>query len=102
MIDLSPYFATLAGMAGLVVLVTGWINTNIFKWDGWKAQLLSWVVSIGLAFAGSWKGLGLFAETDVLWTILNGLGVGLIANGIYSADLVKTILEFIKARKPEA
>lgn len=97
-IDLSPYFATLAALAGLVVVVTGWLKTNLLKWDGWKAQALSWVLSIGLAFVGQWKGLGLFAETDVLWTVLNGLGVGLVANGIYSADLVQSILAFIKAK----
>jgi hypothetical protein len=98
MIDLSPYFTTLAGAASLVVLITGWVNTNVLKLEGWKAQVLSWVISVGLAFVGSWKNIGIFAEMDVLWTVLNGLCVGLVANGIYSADLVKTILEFVKAK----
>jgi hypothetical protein len=101
MIDLSSYFGSLAALAGLVVVITGWVNTHGLNLSGWKAQFLSWVISIALAFVGSLKGVGLFAETTVLWTILNGLGVGLIANGIFSIDLVKSLLEFIKA-KPAA
>jgi len=101
MIDLSSYFGSLAALAGLVVVITGWVNTNGLNLSGWKAQVLSWVISIALAFVGSIKGVGLFAETTVLWTVLNGIGVGLVANGIFSIDLVKSLLEFIKA-KPAA
>lgn len=98
MIDLSSYFGSLSAMAGLVILITGWVNTHGLNLKGWKAQLLSWGISIALAFVGSWKGVGLFAETSTVWTIVNGLGVGLIANGIFSVDLVKTLLEFLKAK----
>jgi len=101
MIDLSSYFGSLAALAGLVVVITGWVNTNALNLSGWKSQLLSWVISIALAFIGSIKGVGLFAETTVLWTVLNGIGVGLVANGMFSIDLVKSLLEFIKA-KPAA
>lgn len=98
MIDLSSYFGSLSAMAGLVVLITGWVNTYGLNLKGWKAQVLSWVISIALAFVGSWKAVGLFAETSLIWTVVNGLGVGLIANGIFSVDIVKTLLEFVKAR----
>ena len=98
MIDLSTYFANLAALAGLTVLVTGWLNTNVLKLSGWKSQLLSWAVAIGIAFVGKWKAVGIFADTDVLWTALQGLGAGLVANGIYSVELVQSLLEFIKAK----
>ena len=98
-IDLAPYFGSLLALAGLVTLVTGWLKTHLLKLDGWKAQVLTWVISVALAFVGQWKGLGLFAETDVLWTVLNGLGVGLVANGVYSVEIVQSILAFLKAKK---
>lgn len=102
MIDLSPFFVDLAGAAALVVLISGWINTNLIKLVGWQAQVLSWAVAIGVAFLGSWKNIGIFAETDVLWTILNGIGAGLIANGVYDVKIVQTILEFVKAKQSKA
>jgi hypothetical protein len=98
-IDLAPYFGSLLALAGLVTLVTGWLKTHLLKLDGWKAQVLTWVISVALAFVGQWKGLGLFSETDVLWTVLNGLGVGLVANGVYSVEIVQSILAFLKAKK---
>lgn len=99
MIDLSLYFGSLLMMATAVTLVTGWINTHVTGLTGKWAQLLSWGVSVGLAFVGSWKGLGLFADATVLDTILNGLGVGLIANGLFSVEFVQSLLSILKAKK---
>lgn len=99
MIDFSVYFGSLVMMASAVTLITGWINTHVAGLTGWKAQLLSWGVSVALAFIGSWKGLGLFQEADVLNTIINGVGVGLVANGIFSAEFVQQILTFLKAKR---
>jgi hypothetical protein len=102
MIDLSPHFATLASLSGLVVMITGWLNTHGLKLSGWKAQGLSWVISLAIAFLGAWKDVGIFAETDILWTVINGLAVGLLANGIYSVEFIKTVLEFVKAKPSSA
>jgi len=99
MIDFSTYFGSLMMMASAVTLITGWINTHVTQLSGWKAQLLSWGVSIALAFVGAWKGLGLFQEADVLNTIINGVGVGLVANGVFSVEFVQQILAFLKAKK---
>ena len=87
-------------MAAAVTLITGWVKTHaLTSINGTWTQLLSWAISIGLAFVGSQKGLGVFANTTVIGTVLNGIGVGLIANGIFSADFVQTILAFLKAKK---
>lgn len=99
MIDLSVYFGSLVATASAVTLVTGWINTHLVQLAGWKAQLLSWAVAIILALVGAWQDLGIFAEADLLSTILNGLGVGLVANGIFSAEFVQQALTFVKAKK---
>jgi hypothetical protein len=97
MIDLNPYFTDFASLAGLVLLLTGWLNTHLLKWSGQKAQILSWVLAIGLAAAAKWQGIGVFGESNWLWIALQGVGAGLIANGMYSVDVIKTILGVIKA-----
>lgn len=101
MIDLSTYFGSLMMMASAVTLITGWVNTKWTGFTGWKTQALSWAISIGLAFIGAWKGLGLFEEADIVNTILNGLGVGLIANGIFTVEYVQHILTFLQAKNPK-
>lgn len=98
MIDISSYFGSLAGAAGLVVILTGYINTKT-KATGFVAQLVSWLVAFGVAFVGQQKAIGVFADTNILWTAINGLAVGLIANGMFSIDLIQSVLVFIKAKK---
>ena len=101
MIDLSPYFGTLAAVAAVVLFVTGWVNTHLLKLSGWKLQALSWVLSGAVAFIGKWQGLGIFADTNILWTVLNAVGVGLVANGLYTAEAVQKVLELLKAKTPK-
>lgn len=98
MIDLAPYFGSLAAVAGAVVALSGWLKTYVIKVDGIKAQLLTWLISIGIAFLGQWQGLGIFAGGDILTTVLNGVGVGLVANGIYSIEAVQNVLVLVKAK----
>ena len=99
MIDFAPYFGTLAAVSALVVLVTGWIKTHVVKVDGLKAQALSWVVSGAIALVGKWQGLGIYADTNIVWTVLNAVAVGLVANGVYTLDVVQKLLALLKAKK---
>jgi hypothetical protein len=98
MIDLSPYFGTLTAVAALVLLVTGWVKTHLVKVDGWKANVLSWVVSGAIAFVGKWQGLGIFADSTIIMTVINAVAVGLVANGLYTIDVIQTILALLKAK----
>lgn len=98
-INLSEYFGTLAACAATVVLVTGYITTHILTAlnSTWK-QVVSWVVSVGLGFFAQVFDLGIFAGETVVGTVLNGLGIGLVANGLFDIPLVQTVLELIKAK----
>jgi len=98
MIDLAPYFGSLAAVAGVVMMLSGWLKTHVIKVDGIKAQLLTWLISIGIAFFGQWQDAGIFADSDILMTVLNGIGVGLVANGLYSIEVVQKVLELVKAK----
>jgi hypothetical protein len=99
MIDLGTYFGSLAAVAGVVMTLSGWAKTYVIKVDGFKAQLLTWLISIGVAFLGQWQNLGIFANADILTTVLSGVGVGLVANGLYSIEGVQNLLSLLKARK---
>ncbi len=102
MLDLSVYFTSITAMAALAVLITAWINAKIvreFVFLGLSSrQLVSWAVCIGLAFLGQWKALGLFADANTVWTLINGIGIGLVANGIFSIEFVQSILAFLKLK----
>lgn len=104
MIDISAYFLSLVAVAGLDTILTGWVTTQTPLKNAnrtWK-QVISWVIAILLAFVGQAKMLGIFADTNILYTILNGVGVGLIANGIFDVTIVQSILSFIGAAKKPA
>ena len=102
MIDLTPYFGSLAAVVGVVMLVSGWLKTHLIKVDGWKAQVMTWVVAGILAFVGQWQDLGLFADLSPLMTVLNGVAIGLVANGVYSLEVVQQVLELVKAKAVKA
>jgi hypothetical protein len=99
MLDLTTYFLTLSGLATASMFVTGWLNTNLFKiMNSTGKQIVSWVVAILISFVGMWKGLGLFAQADVVTTIITGVAVGLISNGIFDLKFVQALLELVKAK----
>ena len=100
MIDISSYFTSLTLLAALATIVSGYVNTHaLSNASSTMKQIASWVVAIGLAFVGSLKGLGIVADTSVLFTALNGLAIGLVSNGIFDVSLVQSVLEFIRAKK---
>ena len=102
MIDLTPYFGSLAAVVGVVMLVSGWLKTYVIKVDGWKAQVMTWAVAAILTFVGQWQDLGLFADLSPLMTVLNGVAIGLVANGVYSLEVVQQVLELVKAKAVKA
>ena len=99
--DVTSYFASLVGVAALSTLVVGFIK-KILNVTGIVAQIISWVIAIGLCFLGWALKFGLFANI-VLWyvPIIYGVAVGLVSNGIFSIDLVKAFLRLIKLEPPE-
>jgi hypothetical protein len=104
---------SLAGLSALVVVLT-----QIFKdwWNKsgkrWLNHLLSFITSIlcngaVLAIGLIW-GVGLYANFDVHafmpWFMIIGTtaGCGLVANGLWSYNFMKTFLEWLKLMpKPE-
>lgn len=99
-------FSTLGGLSTLTVCLTNIINKlfNI-QISGLKV-LISWIISILLSIFGLIFGLGLFLDYGTIYeinawvyTILTGIGLGFISNGIYDIKYVITLIDFIKLLK---
>lgn len=104
-INFKESFETFPALAALVLILTGWVSSLIIKlkWDvrlealtkGWK-QYLSWLLGIALAAAGYFLQWGLFVNVAWYYIFIYGIISGLIANGLFKWELLKTILEAIK------
>ena len=97
---LQPYFVSLSVLVPIVITISGYVNTAMNA-KGFTAQLISWVISIITSFLGHFLSVGIFQDLNVLFTIITGVLIGFVANGIFDTPLAKQILEKIKAYKPK-
>jgi hypothetical protein len=95
--DLLGAFATIGGMVTLTLLFTGWIKTTL-EFTGKWARWLSWAVAMLLSFAGWLLNLGIFQPVTWGVALIYGLGVGLVANGVFTSETVQKILALFKAQ----
>ena len=100
-IDISLFFGSLALVASLVTIVTGYINTKTNANTTIK-QITAWAVSLAVCFVGSFMHLGIFADMTIINTALNGIAIGLVSNGIFDLEFVQSLLTFIGAKKKKA
>ena len=101
-INFVEFFGTLAGfVAGVIGLTQILKNTLKIEKPFWK-RATAWIVSILGAIAGLVLQQGWFAEFGdiTMWqawikTVVVGFVGGLIANGTYSIEFVRPIVDFI-------
>lgn len=84
-------------LAGIVVPVSELLGGKLLKFDGTKARLLSWLVGVVLGLGAGFLG---FAP-DWMQGALAGFLAALVANGVFTMDQVKKLLEALKLRDPE-
>ncbi|AYJ74781.1 hypothetical protein phiFa_80 [Thermus phage phiFa] len=84
-------------LAGLVVPIAELIGGRLLKMDGDKARLVSWAVGVLLGLGSGAIGLA----PDLLQGGLLGFLAALVANGVFTIDQVKKLLEALKLREPE-
>ena len=100
--NIQNYFANLVGMAALSTLVVGVVK-KLVSATGFIAQLISWAVSIALCYAGWFLKLGLFETITLAYVpLIYGVAVGLVSNGIFNIEFVKTILRLFKLEPPKS
>lgn len=99
--DYTNLFFSIAGLVLLVQLVTGWVLKFVPSVNATIKQLLSWIVSCGLAYFGMQNGYGLFAGASLTETLAYGIGVAMVANHLYDAGTLDNILKlaFAKSKK---
>jgi small-conductance mechanosensitive channel len=88
---------TIAGVAAFTLVIAGYLKTW-FKLEGTWARWVSWIVAIGISFICYLLNLGLYETLSLPVTLVYGLGVGLVANGIFTAEIVQSWLEKIGAQ----
>lgn len=84
-------------LAGLVVPIAELIGGKLLKLDGNKAQLVSWAIGVLL---GAGAGALGFAPNP-LQGGMAGFLAALVANGVFTMDQVKKLLEALKLRESE-
>jgi hypothetical protein len=94
-----PYFVSLAAIVALVVLVASWINGKL-KTVWTMKQIVAWLVSMTLCFAGWFLGAGFLEGISVYMVLVYGLAAGLAANGIFDIILIQSFLKLIGLEKP--
>lgn len=94
---LTSFFTSLMIMSAAVVVLSEYA-TKFTKAEGGWARAQSWIISILLGIGGSWIDLGIFDGVEWGGGALIGAISALMANGIFTIDLIKTLLEKIGAR----
>lgn len=83
-------------LAAISVVICEYLS-KFTKVEGFSAQIQSWVVAIVVAFIANMLGYG-FESISLFTDLLNGLFVGLVANGLFDIPLIKSTLTWIHAR----
>jgi hypothetical protein len=87
----------IAVFAALVTVISGYL-TKLTKVGGTWAQVQAWVVSIALGFVAGYFGISIYAGLSWVPTVVWGMFVGLIANGLFDLSIIKKFLVAIKAK----
>jgi len=87
-LNLNQVFVSFGAMVPVVLFLSSWIKKIGNITGGW-ARVISWLVSICLAFVGRALNLGMFVDIQIWAVVVYGLCVGLAANGVFTIDFIK-------------
>lgn len=95
--DVTSLFNTLMIVSTLVIITNEWVS-GYTKVDGSLSRIQSWLISIILCIFATWINIGVFSEMDWKGGVVMGIISALVANGIFTIESIKDILETIKVR----
>lgn len=95
--DMMSFLNTIMILSGIVVVLSEWLS-KYTKLDGKWARLQSWVVSGLIGVSATWLNVGVFSDMDWKGGLIMGIISALVANGIFSIEMVKNLLTTIKVR----
>lgn len=96
---LIEFFYSYAGLVLLIQIITGWLLKTVPSIGKTFKQVISWVVAVGIAYVGKLYGFGLFADAGMVETIATGIGLGMVANYLYDAKTLESIIGIFFANK---
>jgi len=82
--------ALIAAITEVTELIKSFTGAN-----GTISKIISWSLGIVLAVIGNLMNLGIFENADWIWTLILGAAATLAANGLFTYDFVKMILNFL-------
>jgi hypothetical protein len=96
---LDLQYANFVLLAPFVALIAGWINAKVHV-EGWMARAVSWLVAAIAVAVGYFYDLGYLADLKPAECLLEAIGIGLMANGVFTIDAFKNFLHRAKATQP--
>lgn len=96
-------FSSLGSISAFNVIMSEYLITAL-KVDGkLMKQIVTWSSSMLLSLIGFIFGFGMFADYGTItsasgwiYTVITGVGLGLISNGIYEIDIIKNFIKGVK------
>jgi uncharacterized membrane protein YeaQ/YmgE (transglycosylase-associated protein family) len=95
--DVITLFNSIMALSALVIVGSEWLS-KYTKADGKWARLQSWAVAIILGIISTWLNIGIFNDMSWKGGAVIGIVSALVANGIFTMDMIKKVLETLKIR----
>ena len=83
-------YGSAAAFLVFVTTVSAYIN-NRYKFEDWKAFIVSWGIALPLVALGCYKDWGIFEAATLTDCILDAVLYSLAANGFFSVPSVKKL-----------
>lgn len=96
--DYDTVFLSLSAIVAVIPLVVEVVKGFFLSMKGGMAQVLSWVVGIGITMFGWWQQLGFLDGIEWYIALLYGLGSGLAANGIADTGLIEWVIGLFRRK----
>ncbi len=104
--DILNIIYSLSGLVAGVHIVANIIITQLVKkgvtLSSLATQIISWLISVALGFVWNYYSVGIFAGLSVVNTLIYGLLLGLLSNGIFDLTFIESILNAIGLKKKSA
>jgi|GEM_PF-4304165 len=97
---ISEYFISIPALAALVLLLTPVLKKLSFLVNV-NSQYISWGIAFLLSIVGWILNIGIYFNVEWMYIFIYGLASGLIANGLYDWQFIKSILVFLGLKTGE-
>jgi len=91
----GKWFVSLGTVALLTAFLATFVNGLLKITKNFPKQLIAWLVAIVLVVGSDILNFGYAKDLPILIAVLNGLGAGLVSNGVFDIPVIKAILDAI-------